>query len=204
MDDFRIQKVLPTIEFLKKAGAKVILIAHLENEADDSLVPVFEYLKKLFQNHEIKKTYLALVYGKVLPESGTIKKPIRLKPGSTKRTIWKGKMEKEAITEYKVIKSVRCQASSGEENIFSLLRVMPKTGRTHQIRIHLASIHHPIVGDTLYGSKTNPFNLNRQFLHAESLEFSTEDGKRIKIESELPEELKGFLQILESGKKKFV
>ena len=67
---------------------------------------------------------------------------------------------------------------------------MPKTGRTHQIRIHLASIGCSIVGDKLYGKKDNPWQLTRQFLHAESVEFSLKTGERIKIEADLPDELK--------------
>ena len=70
---------------------------------------------------------------------------------------------------------------------------MPKTGRTHQIRIHLASIGYPIVGDKLYGKKNNPWQLERQFLHAESVEFSLKTGERIKIEADLPDDLKGVI-----------
>jgi len=176
----------------------------------------FEYLKNLFEARQIKKTYLALVYGKVEPRRGTIKKPIYLKPGTTKRTVWQGKMEKEAITEYKVLKyfiktrintdkntdkhryniSINPRSNPYKSATFSLLKVIPKTGRTHQIRVHLASIQHPIVGDSLYGPKINPFGLKRLFLHAESLEFSPSNGKRIKIESELPDELKSILKKL--------
>ena len=173
---------------LDKDTSGVILVARNQN--------YFNYLKKLFQNHEIKKTYLALVHGKLEPKSGVITKPIKFKSGTTKRTVWKGKSEKEAITEYKVIKFLKLKANKKE--IFSLVMVMPKTGRTHQIRVHLASIGHPIVGDSLYGSRGNPFNLNRQFLHAESLEFSSEDGKRIRIESELPDELRRVIDDLDT------
>jgi len=166
----------------------------------------FEYLKHLFQTHQIKKTYLALVYGELKPKTGVIKKPIRLKSGTIKRTVWKGKMEKEAITEYKVLKILKNSSitnSHDRENLlyFSFLRVLPRTGRTHQIRVHLSSIGHPVVGDSLYGPKENPFDLKRLFLHAESLEFSTAEGQRIKIESELPKELKSFLKILKSERR---
>ncbi len=155
----------------------------------------FEYLKNLFQTHQIEKTYLALVYGRVEPKTGIIKKAIYLKPGTIKRSVWQGKMEKEAITEYKVIEFLKFKADK-EEKIFSLIKIFPKTGRTHQIRIHLASIGHPIVGDNLYGKKTDPFNLKRLFLHAESLEFSPSEGKRLKIEAELPDELNLILETL--------
>lgn len=178
---------------LDKDTSGVVLIARNQK--------YFEYLKKLFQTGQIKKTYLALVWGRVEPKTGIIEKPIRLKSGTIRRTVWRGKIEKEAVTEYKVIKYIEI---SRQSTIFSLLKVTPKTGRTHQIRVHLASIGHPIVGDGLYGEKENPFGLKRQFLHAESLEFSTEDGGlpaaylpgrqgrhgKIKIEAGLPEDLR--------------
>ncbi len=178
---------------LDKDVSGVILIARNQK--------YFEYLKNLFQNHQIKKIYLALVYGHVEPKTGVIEKAIYLKPGTTKRTVWQGKMEKQAITEYRALKYFKY---SGITNVhdresllyFSLLKVMPKTGRTHQIRVHLSSIGHPIVGDTLYGGKINPFNLKRIFLHAESLEFSLENGRRMKIEADLPNELKSILETL--------
>ncbi len=153
----------------------------------------FEYLKHLFQTHQVNKTYLALVYGELKPKTDIIRKPIRLKSGTIKRTVWRGKMEKEAITEYKVIKFLKLKLDKEKEQAFSLVRVLPKTGRTHQIRVHLSSIGHPVVGDSLYGPKENPFDLKRLFLHAKSLEFSTAEGRRIKIEAELPEELKEIL-----------
>ena len=182
---------------LDKDTSGVILVARNQR--------YFEYLKKLFQNHEIKKTYLALVYGKLEPKSGAITKSIKLKSGTTKRTIWKGKLEKSAATEYQTIRHFEILRKSASnfrinqrQSAFTLLRVSPKTGRTHQIRIHLSSIGHPIVGDSLYGSQKSPLNLNRQFLHAESFEFSSEDGKRIRIESELPDDLRRVIDDLDT------
>ena len=147
---------------LDKDTSGVILVAKNQK--------YFEYLKNLFKVGQIKKTYLALVYGRVEPKTGVIKKPIYLKPGTIKRTIWQGKMEKEAITEYRVLKYFHITNQDDRRNLlyFSLIKVMPKTGRTHQIRVHMASIQHPVVGDALYGLKTNPFGLKRLFLHAES------------------------------------
>lgn len=154
----------------------------------------FEYLKNLFQTRQIKKNYLALVYGKIKSKTGVIDKPISIKSGTIKRTVHQGKDEKTALTEYKVLKSFKFQVSGSKEDDFSLVEVSPKTGRTHQIRIHLASIGHPIVGDALYGKKINPFGLKRIFLHAESLEFSPTEGERIKLEAELPDELSDLLK----------
>lgn len=165
---------------LDKDTSGVILVARNQK--------YFDYLKKLFGEHQIKKTYSALVHGRLEPRVGVIKKPILLKSGTIKRTVWRGRMEKEAITEYKVKKYFKD---------FSLVEVYPKTGRTHQIRVHLASIGYPIVGDSLYGPKKNSLGLNRHFLHAASLEFNSARGKRIRLDAELPEELKRIIDDLE-------
>ena len=146
----------------------------------------FEYLKKLFQDKKITKTYLALVLGIVKDKSGFIDKPIGLKSGTTKRTTFlkKVKMVKEAKTEYRVLNLLEF----GNEK-FSLLEVRPQTGRTHQIRVHLNSIGHPVIGDVLYGGSKNNLKNTRLLLHAKSLEFTNESGKRIMVESELPKDL---------------
>lgn len=176
---------------LDKDTSGVILIARNQK--------FFEYLKNLFKNHQIEKTYLALVYGKLEPKTGVIEKPIALKSGSIKRTArlnGKVRMIKEAITEYKVKKYLIIKGEN-----FSLVELFPKTGRTHQLRIHMASVGHSVVGDQLYASKFNLtkshfIRLERQFLHAESVEFNLESGRRIKIEAELPLDL---AKILDSG-----
>lgn len=144
----------------------------------------FEELKLLFQTGKILKTYLVLVDGVLLPKRGSIEKPIAIKHGEVKRTVFAGKNAKQAATNYTALKYLECEGKK-----FSLVRAIPKTGRTHQIRVHFASLHHPVVGDALYGRRENPLGLRRQFLHAESLEFNLENGKRIKIESELSEDL---------------
>lgn len=154
----------------------------------------FDHLKKLFQNHSVKKTYLALVWGRIEPKSGVINKPIGIKDGSVKRTVHtkNAKMIREAITEYKAKKYLEIEVD-GKPQPFTLVEVMPKTGRTHQIRVHMASIGHPIVGDSLYGSKKEKLGLSRHFLHAESIEFPKLDGKRLKVSAGLPEELRGLI-----------
>jgi len=195
---------------LDKDTSGVILVARNQK--------YFEYLKNLFQTHQIRKIYIALVWGEIKPKKGLIEKPIKIKKGTIKRTVWEGKMEKSAITtEYKVIKTlinaddnadkrgyinVNLHSNRHQSATFSLVEVYPKTGRTHQIRIHLSSIGHPIVGDKLYGLKNQklPFNLTRVFLHARSLEFPLEEGKRIKIETDLPEDLKVVLKQLKMKK----
>ena len=170
---------------LDKDTSGVILIARNQK--------YFHYLKGLFQNHEIKKMYLALTKGKIKSEKGIIEKPIGIKPGTTKRTVFGGKMAKEAVTAYEV--AGRYEYPKTKE-IFSLISASPKTGRTHQIRIHMSSLGHPLVGDPLYGKKKNPFGLERQFLHAKSLEFKSDGQKTLKIEAEIPEDLKNILNKL--------
>ncbi len=146
----------------------------------------FDYLKSLFKNHEINKTYLALVKGNIKPDSGVIDKPIGLKPGTIKRTVFtkNAKMIKSALTEYKVKECFP---------MYSLLEVFPRTGRTHQIRVHLASLGHPIVGDKLYGGGKVK-DLDRLFLHAYSLEFSPLPGKKLKLIADLPHDLTDYLR----------
>ncbi len=170
------------------------LVHRLDKETSGVLVvaknqKTFEYLKNLFQEHKIVKIYVALVHGK-LEGSGVIDTPIGLKPGTVRRSIRTKnmKMVKEAVTEYKVLKNFE---KDGE--FFTLVELIPKTGRTHQLRVHLASIHHPVVGDALYGPKKNPLGLARQFLHAESIEFTREDGSRLRLAADLPEELQKII-----------
>ena len=95
---------------------------------------------------------------------------------------------KEAITKYEVIKSWQW-----EDEFFSLLRVFPQTGRTHQIRVHLASIGHSVAGDKIYGRR-KPKIESRLFLHAFLLEFKLPSGGILRLESDLPDDL---IQILE-------
>ena len=154
----------------------------------------FNYFKGLLQNKLVKKTYLGLVYGKI-EKKMEIKKPIGIINGTLRRSTKSKKirMLKPAVT-----------LIEPEQNLFfnnqplTLLKIQPLTGRTHQIRVHLASIGHPIVGDKLYGPKTNPLNLNRHFLHAASLEFTDSHGEKIKLESALPEDLFEILTFIKN------
>lgn len=160
----------------------------------------FEYLKMLFQKREIQKIYLALVWGAPKNKTGVIDTPIGMREGTLRRSIHAERMKKEARTEYRVKRELERDGQA-----FSLLEVFPKTGRTHQIRVHLASIGHPIVGDRLYGGKAQGtyhvsritshvlpvachMSQNRLMLHAASIEFTKQDGGRIRIEAELPKE----------------
>ncbi len=147
----------------------------------------FERLKRLFQEHRMRKTYLALVHGVPKNKKGTIDAPIGITAGSLRRSVHSPKMAKSAVTEYEVVES-------SDDGQYALLRVRPKTGRTHQIRVHLASIGHPIVGDPLYGGRRARRGADghavpsRLMLHAASLEFTGADGGRYEFEAPLPPE----------------
>lgn len=137
----------------------------------------YEYLKKLFLDRKVDKEYLALVHGVPQKTHGVIDLPIQRVPLKQKMKIGLGK---PAQTEYWVL------ADSGQ---YSLLRVKLHTGRTHQIRVHLSHIGHPIVGDALYGGKQDSNILSRQFLHAYKLKFQLPDGAWMELFSNLPQDL---------------
>jgi 23S rRNA pseudouridine1911/1915/1917 synthase len=139
-------------------------------------------LSQQFKNRVVKKTYLTLVQGRLTPEKGTIEAAIGRDPGHRQRMaiVAKGR---EARTEYHVIKYV---------GNYTLLEIKPETGRTHQIRVHLAAIGCPVAGDTTYGLKSSRFP--RQFLHASKITFKLPNsGKEITLESPLPPDLQQAL-----------
>lgn len=155
----------------------------------------FEDLKQLFKERKVAKKYLALVFSSPGKKSGIIDAPIgRLIKNPLKRGVGvKIRGARNAITKYKVLERL---------GGYSLLEVEPKTGRMHQIRVHLASIGCPVAGDKTYGGKRAVLEgLNRQFLHAYSLEFSLAAGQRWHFEAALPEDLDAVLKRLRSLRK---
>jgi 23S rRNA pseudouridine1911/1915/1917 synthase len=165
---------------LDKATSGVMIVAKTQAS--------FEQLKKLFQEHRMQKTYYALVHGVPKNKKGTIDAPIGIKNGSLKRSIHSLKMAKPAVTEYSVMRIMA--RSDGDKEPYALLKVNPLTGRTHQIRVHLASIGHPIVGDLVYGKKSSrsasTATPQRLMLHAAALVFSDDAGNRFEFEVPLP------------------
>lgn len=142
-------------------------------------------LAEQFASRTIEKTYIALVQGCVAAESGRIDKPIARDP--VRRTRMTARLEhgREAHTEWRVRQRLER---------FTLLEVKIGTGRTHQIRAHLASIGHPVAGDKLYGARPFPALEDRVFLHAWKIAFmSPAAGERVTVESPLPEELQRLL-----------
>ena len=147
-------------------------------------------ISRQIKDRTISKGYMALAGGRVQPEEGIIDAPIGRDPRNRKRmAVVEG--GRAASTSYKVLTHV------GEH---SYIEVSPKTGRTHQIRVHFASIGHPLLGDVLYGKKSPV--LGRQFLHAHLLGFRhpTTD-KYLEITSPLPTDLRSAMEALEAGGK---
>lgn len=130
------------------------------------------------KNRQTKKIYIALVRGVIKENEATIDMPIgRSKKDRKKMAVTKD--GKEAITHFKVLKRY---------DNFTLLEIKIDTGRTHQIRVHLAEIGYPIVGDYVYSNGKNPFNVEGQMLHARKIEFvHPTTGKEMKIEAPIPE-----------------
>lgn len=150
----------------------------------------FLHLKKQFQERKIYKEYIALVYGKMPQYHDFIKFNIeRSKTSGHKMAAKPDSSGKEAVTEYEVIK---------EYNNYSLLKVIIHTGRTHQIRVHLNALSHPIVGDELYRPKSlkSKVKLSRIFLHAYILKFKNLAHEEVAFKADLPLELKRFLDNL--------
>lgn len=148
----------------------------------------FLYLKSLFKERKIKKTYLALVYGALKARRGVIEEPIGIKSGTIRRSVGAGKMLKPAATEYVLEKEF--ENAKGEK--FSLVEVSPLTGRTHQIRVHLKHLGHPILGDRIYGRRKDA--TKRLMLHALAIEFESSPGKKLRLEAEPAEDFNKALE----------
>lgn len=163
----------------------------------------FTALKKAFQEKKVQKTYHALVFGNVKEESGLIDAPIARATSYTKQKIAFGKYageSKDAQTEYKKLESYQI----GENIDISLVEAQPKTGRMHQIRVHMAHIGHPLVGDQRYYTKNErkillddlrSYDISTFFLHAHEITF-TYDGQTYNYKAEYPERFSAFVRFL--------
>jgi 23S rRNA pseudouridine1911/1915/1917 synthase len=131
------------------------------------------FLQKQFSTRKVRKTYMAVIHGSMPTEEGVIDMPIDRNP-KMPQTFHVSETGKHALTHFKTIKS---------NEHHSLLELHPETGRTHQLRVHLAELKHPIVGDELYGGET----ADRLLLHAASLEITLPDKQRTIFTSPLPD-----------------
>ena len=191
-------------EFKSRSG----IVHRLDKETSGVLVvaknsSVFRNLQAQFKERKVDKSYIALVHGKISPSKGEISAPVGRLPWNRKRfgVIAGGR---EAITKYQVLR-IKYLVSNGTREALSLVRLFPKTGRTHQIRVHLKHISHPIFGDPLYGgrktSKQDRKILQRVFLHAEKIKFQDpSSGREVEYSSQLPEDLRDLLEKLEIKK----
>lgn len=144
-------------------------------------------LSEQIKNHEVKKTYIALVRGTVKENEATINMPIGRSTKDRKKMAV-SKNGKNAITHFKVIKRY--------EN-YTLLEIKIETGRTHQIRVHMSSIGYPVVGDAVYSNGKNPFGVIGQMLHAEKLTFKHPiTNEELNLEAPLPKYFKEVLDKL--------
>ncbi|MGC2639641.1 MAG: RluA family pseudouridine synthase [Acidobacteriaceae bacterium] len=160
-------------------------------------------LTEMFSRRQMRKTYVALVQGRLRNDKGTIDAPVaRDLMRRTRMTTRREAGARTAVSHYTVERRITSAWGS-----FTLVRVRIETGRTHQIRVHLASIGHPVVGDTLYGAPARmkredgeELKLERNFLHAAELEFAHPvGGQPLHLEAPLPPELQDFLARLETA-----
>lgn len=164
-------KVRPgVVHRIDKDTSGLVIIA----KNDKAHINISEQIK----NREVKKVYVALVRGVIKENEAVINMPIGRSTKDRKKMAV-SKNGKEAITEFKVLKRY---------DGFTYIQVNIKTGRTHQIRVHMAEIGYPIIGDEVYSNGKNPFGVKGQMLHAKELEFKHPTTKKIvKFEAPLPE-----------------
>lgn len=159
-----------------------------------------ESLSKQFREHTTGRRYVALVWGGVEKEEGVIDIPIGRDVTQRKKISTRTKKSRAAVTHYKVLKRYP---------MMTLVELTPKTGRTHQLRVHLSAINHPVVGDPVYGKRKIPSHLpkevidelkrvNRQFLHAKSLGFiNPGKAEYMEFSAPLPPDMDSFIKLLE-------
>ena len=180
-------------EIIKRPG----VVHRLDRETTGAIIfaknqDTFYFLKEQFQNRKVEKTYNTLVWGNIKNDEGKIDAPIGRSPKDFRQ--WsasrgaRGQM-REAVTEYKVLARFE---EGGEKFVF--LEVKPKTGRTHQIRVHMKYLNNPIVGDTLY-AENRPYVLGfkRVALHARSLTIEVPDLGKKNFEAPYPEDFMDLL-----------
>lgn len=207
----RFDPALPSLsKILERHYGQIFVIHRLDKDTSGVIVfakneQTHKELSQQFQNHEAEKIYLGLVTGNIREKEGRIETPILSDPGKGGR-MKTGKNGKPAVTTFEVLETF---------GLYSLLKIQIFTGRTHQIRVHLQSIGHPIAMDGLYGSD-QPFYLSmikknyrrskyqeeerplmsRMALHASELRFTDEKGQRHSFKAPLPKDFQAVLNQL--------
>ncbi len=196
-------------DFYKRAG----IVHRLDKETSGILLvaktpEAFVELQKQFKERIVEKTYQALAHGELAPAEGEINVPVgRLEYNRKRFGVVAG--GRDSVTYYKVISNFKYQihsTSSGHaaNEQLSLVELYPKTGRTHQIRVHLKYLNHPVFADELYGGRKTARQdrkmLDRLFLHAAKISFlHPRTGEKVFFESKLAEDLERFLEYLEKS-----
>ncbi len=151
-----------------------------------------EHLAGQLKEHTVRRGYLALAHGILASERGVVDAPIGRDPRDRQKMAVTNRNGKAAVTHYRVL---------GSAGNYTLLKLRLETGRTHQIRVHMAYIGHPLVGDVRYGPSKPHWGLGGQFLHAYMLGFvHPRSGEFLEFRAHLPEELNAILQKLGIGR----
>ena len=149
-----------------------------------------QHIAQQLKEHSIRRVYHAIVHGVIEEEDGTVDAPIGRHPIERKKMSINYKNGKEAVTHYKVIQRFKN---------YTYIQCQLETGRTHQIRVHMASIKHPLLGDQVYGSQKNPFKLQGQTLHAKIIGIThPRTNEYIEADAPLPEYFQKLLKKLEN------
>lgn len=145
-------------------------------------------IAELLKTHDITRKYRAIVYGNFVEERGTVDTPVGRHPSDRKKMAINEKNGKRAVTHYRVLERFEK---------YTYIECQLETGRTHQIRVHMASIGHPLLGDEVYSGRKSPFKLEGQVLHAMTIGFKHPgNGEYMEFEAPLPEYFEKLLSVL--------
>jgi 23S rRNA pseudouridine1911/1915/1917 synthase len=180
--------IAPLIDSYELLGNRAGIVHRLDRATSGVIITaknaaVMNYLQKQFSQRKTKKIYYAIVEGWPKPEAAVIDAPIERNPKKP-QTFKVGLRGKTAQTGYKVLKKVE---KNGQK--YALLELKPVTGRTHQLRVHLAYIKHPVAGDAVYGRVSD-----KMYLNAHSLEITLPDGQRKIFQAPLPKIFGEFMK----------
>ena len=174
------------------------IVHRLDRETSGAMViaknqQTFEWRKQQFKDRHVQKEYHAFVWGHFKESSGIIDMPIARSTGDFRR--WQAGrgargLEREAVTKWSIIK----QFEDEHKDLFSFIQLFPKTGRTHQLRVHMKYLQRPIVSDSLYAeTKRQALGFARVALHARKISLKTKEGEEIAVKAPYPADFKSAL-----------